>query len=103
MGKYIPTEEDRQKAREAHARRVAEGRKPAPNPLERVQEKLTRQSAISAKCFDCEGQDADPAWRWRIGNCEADFPNCPLWPFRPYQKLRGKKRPHVLDPDYAPE
>lgn len=69
------------------------------NPIEKATENPTsRQAAINCKCFDCEGQDADPGWRWRIGNCTAGFPDCGIWNFRPYQNLTGTKPPAGVDP-----
>ena len=50
--------------------------------------------AINAKCYDCQGQDADPCVEWRIGNCE--IPDCPLYPVRPYKHLLGKPVPASL-------
>ena len=44
--------------------------------------------AINAKCFDCEGGNADPAVQRRIGTCE--IRTCPLWTVRPYQQ-RGAR------------
>ena len=50
--------------------------------------------AINAKCYDCQGCDADPCVEWRIGNCEC--PECPLYPVRPYQDLCDKPTPKAL-------
>lgn len=72
--------------------RAAGGRAgPAQNPAEKAKSNPSSRSlAIAAKCFDCQGEDADPGWRWRIGNCAAA---CPLVPVRPYQHLAGKPEP----------
>lgn len=40
--------------------------------------------AINAKCWDCQGGDADPAPRKRIGTCGCT--TCPLHAVRPYQR-----------------
>lgn len=40
--------------------------------------------AISAKCWDCQGAEADPDIRGRIGSCPVT--KCPLHPVRPYQR-----------------
>jgi ribosomal protein L44E len=65
------------------------------NPLERAAENPgSLRAAVNAKCFDCQGGDADPAWRWRIGNCDAT--GCPLTPVRPYQHLCGTPMPAAL-------
>lgn len=67
----------------------------ARNPLQRAAENPTsRTLAIAAKCFDCQGGDADPAWRWRIGNCTTVA--CPLVPVRPYRHLEGTDTPKVM-------
>lgn len=42
------------------------------------------RAAINAKCWDCVGQDADPAPRRRIGECGCT--SCPLHAVRPYQR-----------------
>ena len=41
-------------------------------------EKLTRNQAIVAKCFDCMGMFID-------GRLDCRMPNCPLFPFRSYK------------------
>lgn len=52
------------------------------NPLEKAKTNpKSRSLAIRAKCYDCVGQDADPAWHRRVRECE--FTECPLWEFRP--------------------
>ena len=56
-------------------------------PLEKA--KLKPESlrlAVNAKCYDCQGRDADPKVSWRIGNCECT--DCPLYSVRPYQRLK---------------
>jgi len=58
----------------------------------------SRQLAIRAYCYSCSGENSDPHWRWRIGNCE--IPECPLWRFRPYQKLWETKSPFPDDPNH---
>ncbi len=59
------------------------------NSLEKAKMKpRSLRLAVNAKCFECEGEDADPGWRVRIKECI--IPNCPLFPVRPYQK-RDKK------------
>jgi hypothetical protein len=61
--------------------------------------------AIKAKCYDCEGQNADPEWAWRIGNCI--IPDCPLYLVRPfragtYRATEGDPIPEQLrDTPYA--
>jgi hypothetical protein len=54
----------------------------------------SRRFAINAKCFDCQGGDADPCWQWRVGNC--DISSCGLYPLRPHQRMAGKPVPPSL-------
>ena len=37
--------------------------------------------AIRAKCWDCEGGDADPGWKRRVRDCVVS--GCSLWHVRP--------------------
>ena len=61
------------------------------NPLEKLSDKPTSlRMAVSAKCFQCEGEDADPGVKRRIGTCQ--ITGCALWAVRPYQQ-------HAADPD----
>ena len=72
------------------------------DPIERAKRNpKSLRAAIDAKCWDCEGGDADPAPHWRIGNCVC--PDCPLYPVRPYQYNAGKPMPAVLAPDGVAE
>lgn len=48
----------------------------------------SRALAIKAKCYQCVGENCDPNFRGRIGNCPAK--SCALWNFRPYQKFMNK-------------
>lgn len=65
------------------------------NPIEASRARpRSFKAAIRAKCWDCEGQDADPCVNWRIGNCE--ITECPLWKLRPYQHHLGKPKPPGL-------
>lgn len=67
---------------------------PALDPITKAAAHPTSRSlAIAAKCYDCQGGDADPGWRWRIGNCDAP---CPLVPVRPHQHLAGKPAPAAI-------
>ena len=64
-------------------------------PIEKAKEDpRSLRKAITAKCWDCEG-DEDPAVKWRIGNCLV--PECPLYPVRPFQNLHGKPVPRSLE------
>lgn len=68
------------------------------DPVERAKlHPKSRTLAINAKCWDCQGGDADPLPRRRIGQCECV--DCPLHPVRPYQKQANK--PKVSDMDEA--
>lgn len=54
------------------------------NPLEKLADMPTSlRRAITAKCYQCEGEDADPGVKRRIGTCEVR--DCALWTVRPYQ------------------
>lgn len=83
-------------AHAARERMKAEGRKPEfLNPVEKAKANpRSRQMAIRAYCWTCEGGDADPAVRWRVGNCEITA--CPLWPHRPWQTQVGRPVPPIL-------
>lgn len=82
-------------ARKAREERKAAGLKTTMTPIEKLSRKPdSLRMAINAKCFDCEGQDADPGWRWRIGNCQ--ITDCPLWNVRPYQRTAGRPCPTSL-------
>jgi len=54
----------------------------------------SRKLAVDAKCYECQGFNADPAVKWRIGNCQMD--DCPLHNVRPYQKMAGRPMPSGL-------
>ena len=65
------------------------------NPLEKLAEMPTSlRRAVTAKCFQCEGEDADPGIKWRIGNCE--IADCALHPVRPFQSTLGAPMPTAL-------
>lgn len=65
------------------------------NPIEKAQaDPKSKTKAIAGKCWDCQGGDADPGPRWRIGNC--NIPHCSLYPVRPYQSQHGKPAPLAL-------
>lgn len=65
------------------------------DPLEKAKRNPnSRKLAINAKCYECQGCNADPAVKWRIGNCEVE--GCPLHPFRPYQNMLGRAMPVLL-------
>ena len=85
------------RAHAERARRKAEGL-PEPertDPLEKARRHPeSLRLAINAKCFDCVGQDADPCWQWRVGNCASRL--CPLRPVRPYQDMEGRPIPTSL-------
>ncbi len=63
------------------------------NPVERLAAHPgSMRRAVDAKCWDCQGRDGDPGVKWRIGNCEVGEA-CPLYLFRPYQRLLGTVAP----------
>ncbi len=89
-----PLERARQRQAEMRAAGVPVQRR---NPIEKANANPTNlRAAIDAKCFDCEGGDADPCIQWRIGNCVC--PDCPLYPVRPHQRLFGADMPAALRP-----
>lgn len=66
------------------------------SPIEKAQRApKSLRAAITAKCWDCVGQDADPHPRWRIANCECE--TCPLWNVRPWRHLYGTATPVSLE------
>lgn len=65
------------------------------NPIDKAKLKpKSLRYAINARCWQCQGEDADPGVRWRTGNCE--IPSCALYPHRPYQRLVGTRPPKAL-------
>jgi hypothetical protein len=71
------------------------------DPIERTKRNpKSLRAAINAKCWDCQGRDADPSPRWRIGNCE--IPDCPLYNVRPYQNRFDHPMPKNLAPQSLP-
>jgi hypothetical protein len=90
------TEEQKKAMAEGRARKAAQGEVKKMNPLERAQAnpKSTRM-AINAKCWDCEGGDADAHVGWRIGNCTCEK-TCGLYAVRPYQRHKGTPVPKGL-------
>lgn len=83
------------RAREAVRARVEAGLGARKDPLERAAEQPTSlRAAVTAKCFDCVGGDADPCWQWRVGNCAC--PSCPLYPVRPHRRHEGLATPTSL-------
>jgi hypothetical protein len=72
----------------AHAARVARtaaGEKIIQrNPLEKLAlNPKSLRYAVNAMCYQCEGEDADPGVKRRIGECA--IKSCALWAVRPYQ------------------
>jgi hypothetical protein len=64
-------------------------RGPQLDPLERARRNpQSRALAVAAKCWDCQGGDADPGIRARIRECP--ITRCPLHAFRPYQRDEGE-------------
>ena len=54
-------------------------------PRERLERNpRSLRASINVVCWDCEGGDADPGVRKRIGSCT--IKSCGNWPNRPYQK-----------------
>ena len=59
--------------------------------LERAEKYPTKANRIAVKCWQCQGEYADPSVDWRIGNCE--ITDCGIWPDRPHQRLEGTQIP----------
>jgi len=77
------------RARRRQAELRATGQLERLDPLQRAATNpRSLRLAINAKCFDCEGGNADPSVQRRIGACEIRA--CPLWTVRPYQQ-RGAR------------
>lgn len=76
-----PLELARQRAKEL---RAEGGTIERVDPIEKARRKPTSlRLAITAKCWDCVGGDADPLTRRRIRECSCA--GCPLHPVRPFQ------------------
>lgn len=83
------------KAREALKSKREAGELERMNPLEKARANPTSWvAAVRAKRWQCQGEDADPNWQWRVGNCE--IPDCGTFLHRPYQKMKGTKIPPSL-------
>ena len=83
-------------AREKQKRMREQGISVKPlNPLERLEKNpKSLRMAINAQCYLCIGEDYDPHYRWRIGNCEVTY--CPLYSVRPHQKHFNTPVPKIL-------
>jgi len=75
------------------ARGTARGAVTSPMDKVRANPKSIRAS-VNAKCYDCQGQDADPSWQWRVGNCTAT--DCPLYGVRQHQRMLNRPIPAGL-------
>jgi hypothetical protein len=73
------------RAREVQAQKRISGEKTQIlDPLQRSALKpRSLRLAVTAKCFDCQGGQADPGIRLRIKDCPISA--CPLYALRPYQ------------------
>ena len=94
------SEEAAQRSRETRKARVearlAKGLSAVPSPDEVARDNpRSLKKAIAAYCWDCQGQDADPGVRWRIGNCT--FSQCYLFPHRPHQRLMDTPPPKSME------
>ncbi len=82
-------------AHAAKRAKLAAGELRKRDPLEKwVENPTSLRLSIDAECYGCNGQDADPCWQWRVGNCH--ITDCPLWHVRPQQKLYGRPEPAAL-------
>lgn len=65
------------------------------NPKQKAQQQPnSKKAAINGKCFECQGEDNDAGWMWRIGNCTCT--DCSLYPHRPYQNKHGAPMPQSM-------
>ncbi len=65
------------------------------NPVEKLADAPNSlRRAVNAKCWQCEGEDADPGVKWRIGNCL--IKDCALYNVRPHQNLKDTPMPKAL-------
>ena len=68
---------------------------PRRTPLEKLADSPSSlRFAVTAKCYECVGQDSDPCWQWRVGNCGVTL--CPLYAVRPHQGQVGRPTPASL-------
>lgn len=57
------------------------------NPREKAEQNpRSLRAAITAKCYECVGEDSDPGWRAVIRDCTSY--TCPLRVLRPYQGVK---------------
>jgi hypothetical protein len=68
--------------------REAGGKPERLDPVARALKKPTPRNCIAAKCWQCQGGDADPKPKERIRDCQ--IVDCGIWPLRPYTRIRGK-------------
>ena len=69
-------------------------------PTERASARPTSlRLAVTAKCWECQGEDSDPGVRARVRDCAS--PRCPLYPVRPWQNTKGSA--HYTDEDEESE
>lgn len=88
------------RARKAQAAKMAErkakGLPARETPYEQaIADPRSRQKAINAMCWQCQGEYHDPNVQWRIGNCEVGA-KCALYHQRPHQRLLGTEAPPSL-------
>jgi hypothetical protein len=72
------------KARQAREEMRANGTLRVKNPVEKLADHPgSLRAAITAKCWQCEGEGADPGVKGRVGACT--IRECALWGVRPWQ------------------
>jgi hypothetical protein len=77
------------------ARREAGEKIVRKTPMEKLAEKPNSlRRAVSAMCWQCQGENADPGVTWRIGNCT--ITGCALYAVRPHQSQQSRPMPAVL-------
>ena len=84
-----------EKAKEALAAKRASGESLVTKPDDKHNKNpKSLRLAINGMCWQCQGEDADPCVKWRIGNCE--ITGCCLWTVRPYKHMHGSETPANL-------
>jgi hypothetical protein len=75
-----------QKARAVRDQMALEGTIRVRNPVEKLADRpMSLRLAVTARCWQCEGQDADPGVKGRVRDCLVT--DCALWAVRPWQDV----------------
>lgn len=69
------------------------------NPVEKAQKNPSSlRAAITAHCWTCVGQGADPNPRQSVRDC--NIVSCSLHPVRPWQKVVGKSADQMTEEEF---